>query len=83
MVKIGSRLDNRYEVLDSIGQGSFSSVYQAFDHKHNKRVAVKLLNRNLQKSSLENIVRFRREAQTLARLHHKNSPPIHLECRSR
>ncbi len=72
MIEIGSILEDRYEILDSIGQGSFCAVYKAMDKKHSEVVALKLLDRKFQRKSLENIIRFRREAQTLSRLRHKN-----------
>ena len=41
MIKIGTMIGDRYEVLERIGMGGMSDVYKAKDHKLNRHVAVK------------------------------------------
>ena len=36
----------RYELLDLIGEGSFGEVFECFDHKIKKKVAVKMIKLN-------------------------------------
>ena len=43
MIKIGTMIGDRYEVLERIGMGGMSDVYKAKDHKLNRHVAVKVL----------------------------------------
>lgn len=66
---IGEWIAGKYEVLAEVGRGSFGAVYQALQHPVDRVVAVKTL--DLGHSAIEvNRVRFVREAQALARLHH-------------
>ncbi len=69
--KIGTVLDNRYELLEVIGQGGMAIVYKAKCHRLNRMVAVKVL-----KSELAEDVDFRRrfrdESQAVAMLSHPN-----------
>lgn len=41
----GTRLNGRFELIDTIGTGGFASVWRAYDHKREQVVAVKLLHR--------------------------------------
>ncbi|WP_330427137.1 hypothetical protein [Blautia sp. OF11-22] len=46
MLKEGVILGERYEIISRIGSGGMADVYKAKDHKLNRMVAVKVLNRN-------------------------------------
>lgn len=45
IVKKGSNIDNRYEVVRILGSGSFSDVYLCTDHKYKSHVALKSIKR--------------------------------------
>jgi len=62
---------SRYDILEELGQGGMSVVYLAQDTGLNRRVAVKLLHTHLANKP-ENRMRFRREAEAIARLRHEN-----------
>jgi tetratricopeptide (TPR) repeat protein len=61
-----------YEVLGELGRGGMGIVYKARHRALNRLVALKLL-RDAAYASSEEVARFRREAQAVARLQH---PPI-------
>jgi ABC-type transport system substrate-binding protein/serine/threonine protein kinase len=71
---IGTKLANRYEIVDELGRGGMGVVYRAHDPLLNRDVAVKLVPpSNLTPSSEE---RFRREAQLVAQMDHPSIVPI-------
>ncbi|MCX4239335.1 protein kinase domain-containing protein [Paraliomyxa miuraensis] len=59
----------RYRVRGKLGQGGMSSVWEALDDQLDRRVAIKLLRRDLSHGHGQ---RLRREAQALAKLSHPN-----------
>ena len=69
-------LDNRYELIERIGDGGMAEVYRAHDKMLDRFVAVKIL--HPQFTSDEAFVkRFRREAQGAAKLSHPNIVSIY------
>jgi eukaryotic-like serine/threonine-protein kinase len=68
-------LAGRYEIEREIGQGAFATVFLARDSRHDRRVAVKVLNAD--PSSETGELRFIREIHLLARLQHPNILPLH------
>jgi serine/threonine protein kinase len=60
--------DDRFEIRGQIGSGSFGVVYEAFDHRRNRPVAIKMLER----ASPDTLARFKREFRSLAELRHPN-----------
>jgi serine/threonine protein kinase len=64
-------LDARYELRARIGRGGMAEVYEAWDHRLAREVAVKLLHADCSRDAgvLE---RFRQESHTLAQLNHPN-----------
>src|SRR3954468_13143962 len=68
-------LAGRYEIEREIGQGAFATVFLARDARHDRRVAVKVLNAD--PSSATGELRFIRAIHLLARLQHPNILPLH------
>ena len=65
-----------YHVLAKIGEGGMGEVYRALDTKLRREVALKVLPRAFARDP-ERMTRFRREAQLLASLNHKNIAAIY------
>jgi serine/threonine protein kinase/tetratricopeptide (TPR) repeat protein len=68
-------LRGHYEIEREIGQGAFATVYLARDLKHERKVAIKVLNADPTSEMGE--LRFIREIRLLARLQHPNILPLH------
>src|ERR671923_1038184 len=66
---VGMRLNGRYRLDAQIGAGGMSTVYRAFDQTLERRVAVKLMHREIASDS-DQLERFRREARSVAQLSH-------------
>lgn len=65
MLRAGTYLQERYEILELIGSGGMSDVYKAKCHKLNRYVAIKVLKDEF--SSDEGFVsKFKMEAQAAA-----------------
>jgi serine/threonine protein kinase len=64
-------LSGRYELRERIAGGAMGTVYEAFDNRLNRPVAVKLLKEHLAEDPTF-IERFRREARAAAALTHPN-----------
>ena len=61
-LRIGTFLQNRYEILELIGSGGMSFVYRAKCHKLNRLVAIKVLKDEFSKND-EFVYKFKMEAQ--------------------
>src|SRR5918995_1214912 len=66
---VGMQLSGRYRLDPQIGAGGMSTVYRAFDQNLERRVAIKLLHREMLADS-DQLERFRREARAVAQLSH-------------
>lgn len=73
---IGKMLNNRYEILEKIGNGGMATVYKAKCHVLNRFVAVKILKDEFTTDS-EFIKKFNTEAQAAASLTHPNIVSIY------
>ena len=78
---IGKMLDNRYEILECIGNGGMAVVYKARDHRLNRLVAVKILKPELA-SDADFRRRFHDESQAVAMLSHANIVSVYEVSRS-
>jgi serine/threonine protein kinase len=65
-----------YEIRDQIGAGGMGEVYRATDTNLNRQVAIKVLPAEFAQDT-ERLVRFKREAKTLASLNHPNIAQIY------
>lgn len=68
-------LAGRYEIECLLGQGGMASVYLARDRKHDRRVAVKILDAELSRTL--GAERFLREIGIAAKLTHPHILPLH------
>ena len=84
---VGTQLNGRYRLDAQIGAGGMSTVYRAFDTTLERRVAIKLMHRDIAADS-DQLERFRREARAVAQLSHphivgvidageEDGPPLH------
>lgn len=75
LAPLRAALAGRYEIEREIGQGAFATVYLVRDARHERRVALKVLNADPGSEAGE--LRFIREIRLLARLQHPNILPLH------
>ncbi|MFL0246996.1 Stk1 family PASTA domain-containing Ser/Thr kinase [Candidatus Clostridium stratigraminis] len=68
---VGTLLNNRYEILEKIGEGGMAKVYKAKDHLLNRFVAVKVLKNEFAKNT-EFVVKFKAEAAAAGSISHSN-----------
>ena len=71
MIMKGQKINDRYQIIKSIGEGGMANVYLAYDTILDRDVAVKVLRGDL--SNDEKFVRrFQREALNASSLSHPN-----------
>ena len=71
MVNKGQKINDRYEIIRSIGEGGMANVYLGYDTILDRKVAIKILRGDL--SNDEKFVRrFQREALSASSLAHPN-----------
>jgi serine/threonine protein kinase len=66
---VGTVLQDSYRITRAIGRGGMGAVYEGTQLRLNKRVAIKVLARELS-SNQEALARFRREAEVTSQLGH-------------
>ena len=71
MLSKGQKVNDRYEIVKSIGEGGMANVYLAKDNILERNVAVKVLRGDLSADD-KFIRRFQREAQSVSNLSHQN-----------
>ncbi len=71
MLKPGSFIADRYEILEKVGSGGMSEVYKAKCHKLNRNVAIKILKEEFAEDK-SFVTKFKTEAQAVAGLVHPN-----------
>ncbi len=71
MISRGEKINDRYQIIKTIGEGGMANVYLAYDTILDRNVAVKVLRGDL--SNDEKFVRrFQREALSASNLNHHN-----------
>src|SRR3990172_4977619 len=75
MTGIKRRLGD-FEIIRELGRGGMGIVYEARQVSLNRKIALKVLSGSLGVSP-KAVVRFRREAEAAAKLHHTNIVPIY------
>ncbi len=76
---LGKMLNNRYEILEKIGNGGMATVYKAKCHVLNRYVAIKILKDEFTTDS-DFIKKFNTEAQSAASLTHPNIVQVYDVC---
>ena len=76
MISKGQKINDRYEIIKSIGEGGMANVFLANDTILNRNVAVKVLRGDLS-SDDKFIRRFEREALSVSNLSHPNIVEIY------
>ena len=71
MITKGQKINERYEIIKSIGEGGMANVYLAYDTILNRNVAVKILRGDLANDE-KFVRRFQREAISASSLNHPN-----------
>ncbi len=71
---LNTALDGRYNVDHEIGRGGMATVYLARDVRHNRKVALKVLNPEL--GAVLGVERFLAEIEVTANLQHPNLLPL-------
>ncbi|CAB4883283.1 unannotated protein [freshwater metagenome] len=67
----GELIDGRYQLLRQIGTGGMASIYEGFDTRLDRKVAVKIMHPHLAQDE-QFVERFIREAKAAAALSHPN-----------
>ena len=67
-------LADRYTVERKIGSGGMADVYLTHDLRHNRKVAIKVMHRDL--AEFVGVERFLREIETTAKLQHPHILPL-------
>ena len=68
VLSLSEALSSRYRLERELGQGGMATVYLAEDHKHGRKVAIKVLRPEL--AAMIGAERFLREIKTIAVLQH-------------
>ena len=71
MITKGQKINERYRIIKTIGEGGMANVYLAEDEILNREVAVKVLRGDLAEDE-KFVRRFQREAISASSLNHKN-----------
>ena len=73
---VGQMLDNRYKITKVLGVGGMAVVFEAFDTKFNRIVAVKMLKDEIANNS-QSVKRFINESKAVSLLSHPNIVSIY------
>ena len=78
MTNLSGQSLGRYQIVKKIGEGGMATVFQAYDSRLERHVAVKVIRADKLSlsSAATSLKRFEREAKALAKLTHPNIVPI-------
>ncbi len=65
-------INNRYQLLNKIGEGEMGVVYRAQDLEKNFVVALKMMKEPVTSSYVEDLIRFKREMELVSKFDHPN-----------
>jgi serine/threonine protein kinase len=71
-MKAGELLEGRYDLVGELGRGTFGVVFEAFDRRLGRQVAVKALRNRGAGDEANDLARLYREVDVLAQLSHPN-----------
>ncbi len=74
-IRLNAALQGRYHIERELGAGGMATVYLAADPRHERRVALKVLKREL--AAVVGAERFLAEIRTTANLQHPHILPLH------
>ena len=74
--ELAKSFDSRYQIRRLLGRGGMGAVYEGFDTRLDRRVAIKILPQETGSDS-HALARFEREAKAMAALDHPNIVHIH------
>lgn len=75
-ILIGREIDNRYTILEIVGEGGWGTVYKAYQHSIERYLAIKTL--KTQFMNVPNVVsNFFKEARSISKLKHPNTITLH------
>ena len=70
---IGRKINNRYKIIEKIAEGVMSNLYAAEQLENDREtVAIKILKGTATTNRIEDIIRFRFEANAISRINHPN-----------
>ena len=72
---LAAALGERYELREVLGRGGMATVYMAYDRKHQREVALKVLRPDI--AATIGADRFLKEIQIVARMVHPHILPLH------
>lgn len=76
MIEKGAKINDRYQIIKTLGEGGMANVYLAYDTILNRNVAVKILRGEFENDE-KFIRRFQREALAASNLSHPNIVEIY------
>ncbi|MCX7748747.1 MAG: AAA family ATPase [Clostridia bacterium] len=69
---IGQTINQKYHIIEMLGEGGTSVVYKARKNPGSRFVAVKFMKEKVTTKYVEDLVRFRKESEIISRLSHPN-----------
>src|SRR5436190_1832479 len=72
---LAAAVSERYELRDVLGRGGMATVYVAYDRKHHREVALKVLRPDI--ANTIGAERFLKEIEIVARMVHPHILPLH------